>query len=88
MNALAEYIARDSRYYAAAFIQELRDASRSLVRFSERGRIVPELGENAIRELLIHEYRMIYQVRNDQVLILGIIHGRRDLKRVWQGKKE
>ena len=29
-EALAEYIARDSAFYASAFVQEIRDASRSL----------------------------------------------------------
>ena len=39
LEALAEYIARDSAFYASAFVQEIRDASRSLNEFSERGRI-------------------------------------------------
>ena len=30
LEALAEYIARDSAFYASAFVQEIRDASRSL----------------------------------------------------------
>ena len=41
LEALAEYIARDSAFYASAFVQEIRDASCSLNEFSERGRIVP-----------------------------------------------
>ena len=39
LEALAEYIARDSAFYASAFVQEIRDASRSLNEFSERGRL-------------------------------------------------
>ena len=59
LEALAEYIARDSAFYASAFVQEIRDASRSLNEFSERGRIVPELGNPNIRELFVREYRLI-----------------------------
>ena len=52
------YIARDSRYYAAAFVREVRAAARSLRLSPERGRIVPELGQPNIRELaLIHGAR-------------------------------
>jgi plasmid stabilization system protein ParE len=36
LNAIADYIAKDSPFYAAAFVQEIRDASRSLKEFSEK----------------------------------------------------
>jgi len=55
LEALAEYIARDSAFYASTFIQEIRDASRSFNEFSERGRIVPELG-NFSGKWLNHRY--------------------------------
>ena len=34
LDALAEYIARDSSFYAAAFTRQILDASRSLNEFS------------------------------------------------------
>ncbi len=52
---LAEYIARDSSFYAAAFAQEILDVSHALNEFAERCRIVPELGNPNIRELLVRE---------------------------------
>lgn len=89
LEALAEYIARDSAFYASAFVQEIRDASRSLNEFSERGRIVPELGNPNIRELFVREYRLIYSIEESRVVILGLIHGKRDLKRLWKrGKRK
>lgn len=36
LEEVADYIAKDSRYYAGAFVCEVRDAARSLVHFSER----------------------------------------------------
>lgn len=87
LEALAEYIARDSTFYASAFVQEIRDASRSLNEFSERGRIVPELGNPNIRELFVREYRLIYSIEESGVVILGLIHGKRDLKRLWGREK-
>jgi plasmid stabilization system protein ParE len=44
LDQAAEFISRDSKFYAAAFVKEARQAARSLKRFAERGRIVPELG--------------------------------------------
>lgn len=49
LESIANYIARDSSYYSSAFVQEILDASHSLDMFSERGRIVPELGNQNIR---------------------------------------
>jgi toxin ParE1/3/4 len=80
LGALAEYIARDSAFYAVSFVEEVLIASHSLDMFAERGRIVPELGDPNIRELFVKEYRLIYHIEESQVSILGLIHGKRDLK--------
>jgi len=40
LEAAAEDIARDSEYYAAAFVREVREAAESLSEFAERGQIV------------------------------------------------
>jgi len=84
LKLIADYIAKDSAFYATAFVQEIRDASRSLKEFSERGRIVPELSNTKIRELFIKEYRLIYSIEEFRVVILGIIHGKRELKILWE----
>lgn len=87
LESIADYIVKDSPFYAAAFVQELREASRSLRTLSERGRVVLELQSLNIRELFIKEYRLVYSVEERQVVILGIIHGRRDLKRIWEAER-
>lgn len=86
LEAVAEYIARDSSFYAAAFVREVLDASHSLNEFSERGRIVPELANPDIRELFVKEYRLIYSIEESRVVVLGLIHGKRDLKRLWDAE--
>ncbi len=87
LKSLAEYIEKDSIFFAVAFVHEIIDASRTLSEFSERGRIVPELGFPHIRELFVREYRLIYSIEKSQVVILGLIHGRRDLSRLWDREK-
>lgn len=84
LEAIADYIARDSSFYTASFVIEVREASRSLNEFSERGRIVPELSNPSIRELFIKDYRLIYHIEEFRVVILGLIHGKRDLKVLWK----
>lgn len=87
LDALAEYIAKDSPFYAAAFIQEALEAGYSLFEFSERGRIVPELCHPNIREILVRDYRLIYHIQEASITILAFIHGARDLKNLWEREK-
>lgn len=84
LDVLAKYIAKDSAFYAAAFTRQILDTSYSLNEFSDRGRIVPELGVSNIRELLIRGYRLIYRIEKSRVVILALVHGARDLKRLWE----
>jgi len=79
LDGVADYIAADSPFYAAAFVREVREAARSLNVMPERGSIVPELENSKIREIFVRKYRLIFQIQRKQVLILGFIHGARDL---------
>lgn len=83
LEAAADYIARDSPHYAAAFVAEVREAARSLERFSRRGRVVPELSQPDIREITVRSHRLIYQAGTEAVNILAFIHGVRDLTALW-----
>lgn len=87
LEEVGEYITRDSPHYAAAFIREVRDAARSLAYLAERGRTVPEFNDPTIRELFVSSYRLIYQVTEQAVFILGFIHGARDLWAIWDREK-
>jgi toxin ParE1/3/4 len=79
VESAAEYIARDSPRYAAALIREARTAARSLREFPNRGRVVPEENNPAIRELFVQSYRVIYRVRGDEIQILNFVHGARNI---------
>lgn len=81
LEAAAQYIARDSEYYAAAFVREVRETAESLTAFAERGQIVPEFGDPSIREILVRPYRLVYSVSSSRVTIVALIHGAR---RAWR----
>ena len=76
------YRARDSRPAAARLLIQALDAAASLDAFGERGRIVPELAQPNVRELLVQRYRLLYEVTPSKVHILAFIHGSRDLARL------
>ncbi len=87
LEEVTDYIARDSSHYAAAFVREARDAARTLAYLSERGRTVPEFNDPSIRELFVRSYRLIYQVAEKAVYIIGFIHGARDLWALWERER-
>lgn len=83
----ADYISTDSPRYAAAFVREVRDAARSLRRFAERGRVVPEFGNPHLRELFVRSYRLIYQIDSETISVVAFIHGARDLESLWRRER-
>jgi toxin ParE1/3/4 len=84
LNEVAKFIARDSPYYAASFVRDVRESAHSLNVFPERGRIVPEIDTSDIREIFIKSYRLIYKVTTLDVFILAFIHAARDLAALWK----
>lgn len=82
LESIAEYIARDSEYYARAVVTEILSVSRSLPEFPEVGRVVPEIGDEHIRERFIYSYRLVYRVEPARILIVAVIHGKRLLENV------
>ncbi|RLA39044.1 MAG: type II toxin-antitoxin system RelE/ParE family toxin [Gammaproteobacteria bacterium] len=77
LEAIAEFIGRDSAFYASSVVTKVLAVSRSLTEAPLIGRIVPELENNQIRERFIYSYRLIYRIRDDDILVVAIIHGKR-----------
>lgn len=86
LQEIADYIAKDSRRYAAAMVRRIRDSVRLLKRFPQRGAVVPELDNEIIREVSVGNYRIIYRL-SDRITILGVIHGARDLVSLWKTER-
>ena len=83
LEAIYDFIANDSEYYASSFIEELIQQPEKLLEFPKIGRIVPEYNRMDIRELIFQSYRIIYQITDDRITILTVIHGKRDLLIVY-----
>jgi plasmid stabilization system protein ParE len=79
LGEAAEYIARDSRVYAASLVRQAHRASRSLSTLAERGRVVPEFSDPSRRELFVASYRLIYRIADETVFVIAFVHAARDL---------
>jgi protein-S-isoprenylcysteine O-methyltransferase Ste14 len=50
--------------------------ARSLPHHPKLGRIVPEFARDDVRERFVYSYRVIYQVRDEVLVVVNVIHGR------------
>ena len=80
LNEIYDYIARDSKNYANLFVKKLYESTQKLKNFPNIGRIVPEVDNPHIREILFQNYRIIYRNKIEFVEVLTIIHSSRLLR--------
>jgi toxin ParE1/3/4 len=74
-----EYVAEDDPQAAATLVERLRDATEVLKKHPRIGRMVPEISQEAVRELIVPPYRVVYFVHRRSCDVLGVYHSRRDL---------
>ena len=74
---------------AAVLTRAVFAAARTLQRFPNRGRLVPELLETGPREILIGStHRLIYRVAEDSIRILRLLACAQDFPEAWAGEPE
>ena len=78
---IEEFIARDSVERAIRFVDALVDHAEAILSGNPRsGRVVPEIGNPDIRELIYHGYRIVYRLNTDFVEIVTVFEGHRQLR--------
>ncbi len=80
LRSIHDFIAHDSRHYAKKVTQDILAKTDVLNELPRMGRVVPELGNEAIRELSLYSYRILYEIKDHGVFVLAVIHKRRDLQ--------
>jgi addiction module RelE/StbE family toxin len=84
LQEIESYIARDSVAYAIRQVDRIVKAVESLESFPMKGRIVPELERNDMRELIYGSYRIVYLLQGEEVNIVRVVHGARGLSRLFE----
>jgi addiction module RelE/StbE family toxin len=75
LKTIARFIHEDNRQAARRFADRIKHRAESLCRFPNRGRVLPEIGRDDVRELIEGNYRIAYRVRKDAVDILTVFEG-------------
>jgi toxin ParE1/3/4 len=77
---IEEFISRDSPSRARSFVEQIIERAESLPARPRIGRVVPEVSNPDIRELIFKKHRIVYRVRRDVVEILTVFEVHRLLR--------
>jgi toxin ParE1/3/4 len=79
LRSIHDFIAHDSRHYAKKVTQDIREKADILDQLPKLGKTVPEVRDENVRELSLYSYRIIYEIKDQGVFVLAVVHKRRDL---------
>ena len=81
LEAVGDYLAREAPAYAQAFVDGAFAAVEMLRSFPNVGRAVPEIQDDALREIMYRGYRVFHVVSGEdddsEVEILSMFHSTR-----------
>lgn len=77
VEAIRAYVTRDSPHYADLVVERIVAAVSRLESHPLSGRVVPEVGDESLREVIQSNYRIVHRVRSDTVEIVTVFHGAR-----------
>ena len=77
MEAIRKFIANDSDVYADLVVTRLVEAVERLELFPRSGRIVPELADPQLREIIESPYRVVYRFFDERVEVLTVFRASR-----------
>lgn len=79
LRRAVRWISVDAPDHALRYGRLLVSRTKVLAQFPELGRVVPEFGNPAIREIIVRSYRIVYRVRHAE--------GRVEIIRYWHGAR-
>jgi len=82
LEEIFDYISDDSSSAAKNFIDKIFNKVENLKEYPLQGRKVPEANREEIREVFFGEYRIIYRVEKNNIIVLTI----RNFKQLLPGE--
>ena len=75
---IAEYLEQHSKYYAESIVKKLYGKVGILRQHPKIGRIIPEMQDEIYRELIEGNYRIMYEILDDEIILIQrVIHSSR-----------
>ncbi len=77
---IEKFVGRDKSNKAESFVNNLIEKGESIAWNPHIGRMVPEISNPEIRELIVKKYRIIYRVHEQEIEILTVVEGHKLLR--------
>ncbi len=72
LQDIEDFISQDNPTAAVQFIDKLISVVENLKDFPKRGRVVPELSFEQIREVIYKNYRIVYLIKKKSIEVLTV----------------
>ena len=79
-ESIIKYYEKTAPKFAQNLAKKIMYIIENLIRFPKMGRIVPELENVEIREIIYRNFRVLYRLKENILEIVRIIHGSRPLR--------
>ena len=77
LGEILEFIQMDSPRSAKKLVRGTYSQLKKLPSFPKLGRIIPEIGDVRLREIIVGPYRLMYRLQNKRIIVLRVLHGKR-----------
>lgn len=77
VQSIKQFIAQDSPHYAELITQRLIASVERLPALPQSGRIVPEIDDPAVREVIQGSYRIVYRLIHEEIHVVTVHHAAR-----------
>jgi plasmid stabilization system protein ParE len=78
LSEIWEFIAKDNVDAADRVLNEVYDAIRALVDFSQQGHRRTDLSSRPLRFIVVRDFLIAYAPDEEPLLVVAVIHGRRN----------
>ena len=80
LNGIEDFIEINNPERAEIFINYLIEQGELISQNPKIGRIVPEILNPEIREIIVKKYRIVYKINKNNIIILTVFEGHRLLR--------
>ena len=84
LEVILDFIAQDKPEAARQFIDRLRSACERLSSHPFLGQKCPEFPKREYRRTSVGQYAIYYEARPNEIAVLRVIHGSRDVNRLLE----
>lgn len=81
VRRIREFIERDSPKYGRLVAERIVEATTRIEPFPRAGRMVPEVGRDDLREIILGDYRIVYRLEGELASLITVFRSSRLLPR-------